>query len=229
MNANQLCQSLGVTKRRLDTWIRVGLPCSGRGSRRQFDPVAVRAWLIERGFAKARQIARTLGEIARHFEVAERTVAYWRGRGMPGSPGAYDLEEIAAWREREGLTRSDEDSERSQLLRIEAQTKQAKLERLLGELAPREPIRRAVVRYNQEAKTLLEQIPEAIYAKLPPQAPAADQWDEARMAVFAAAKRLVASTCQALADLAVSEEITGIRQKTTEEAEPVEATPEEPR
>ena len=36
--------------------------------------------------------------VARHFSVHLRTAAAWFAAGCPGQRGAYDLEQIAAWR-----------------------------------------------------------------------------------------------------------------------------------
>ncbi len=36
--------------------------------------------------------------VARHFNVHLRTAAAWFAAGCPGQRGAYDLEQIAAWR-----------------------------------------------------------------------------------------------------------------------------------
>ena len=43
-------------------------------------------------------IAPTRDQVARHFGVSLRTVAAWLAAGCPGQPGAYDIEQIAAWR-----------------------------------------------------------------------------------------------------------------------------------
>jgi hypothetical protein len=43
-------------------------------------------------------IVETRSQVAKHFGVHLRTFATWLGAGCPGQPGAYDLDQIAAWR-----------------------------------------------------------------------------------------------------------------------------------
>ena len=43
-------------------------------------------------------IVKTRDQVADHFGVHVRTVAGWLAAGCPGKRGAYDLEQIAAWR-----------------------------------------------------------------------------------------------------------------------------------
>jgi hypothetical protein len=43
-------------------------------------------------------IVPTRDQVARHFNVHLRTAAAWFAAGCPGKRGAYDLEQIAAWR-----------------------------------------------------------------------------------------------------------------------------------
>jgi len=45
-------------------------------------------------------IVPTRDQVARHFNVHLRTAAAWFAAGCPGQRGAYDLEQIAAWRNR---------------------------------------------------------------------------------------------------------------------------------
>ena len=43
-------------------------------------------------------IVKTRDQVAEHFGVHLRTAAAWFAAGCPGKGGAYDLEQIAAWR-----------------------------------------------------------------------------------------------------------------------------------
>ena len=45
-------------------------------------------------------VLKTRDQVADHFGVHVRTVAGWLAVGCPGKRGAYDLEQIAAWRNR---------------------------------------------------------------------------------------------------------------------------------
>ena len=49
-------------------------------------------------------IAKTRSQVDEHFGVHLRTFATWLGAGCPGQPGAYDLDQIAAWRAQRGPT-----------------------------------------------------------------------------------------------------------------------------
>ena len=43
-------------------------------------------------------VLKTRDQVADHFGVHVRTVAGWLAAGCPGQRGAYDLEQITAWR-----------------------------------------------------------------------------------------------------------------------------------
>src|ERR1700676_909876 len=101
MNAAELIASLDVSTQDLSAWIKRGLPCTGRGRRRVFDPSVVAHWLVEHGVATEQPtkqptwIVATLREVAEAFGVAPSTVrAEWRSAGMPGRAGQWDLAEI---------------------------------------------------------------------------------------------------------------------------------------
>lgn len=49
-----------------------------------------------------RWLAVNQSEVAGFFRVSLDTVATWRKKGMPGSPGRYDLAEVLAWWQSEG-------------------------------------------------------------------------------------------------------------------------------
>lgn len=89
--------------------------------------------------APQQQIVRTLKEVAAAFQVRYDTVKKeWRANGMPGKPGAYNLDEIAAWKKlrlREP-TADDDPVELQRRKRLaECRVKEAQAERL--ELANR--------------------------------------------------------------------------------------------
>jgi phage terminase Nu1 subunit (DNA packaging protein) len=202
MNRDQLVAALGIAPRKLNLWIRQGLPCTGRGRRREFDAAAVRTWLISQGYAKERQIAKTQADVARHFTVAERTVAYWLARGCPGEPGNYDLDEIAAWREREGQGRSDEDANKSRFLQVKTEREQLKLEEERGDLVKVDPIVRLFTRHIAEARSRLDQLPDQITAAVARVVPA-EELDGIRRRV----QDTLDDAYQSLADLLKAEEV----------------------
>jgi hypothetical protein len=92
---------------------------------------------------------------------------------MPGNTGAYDLDDIEAWRETQRPALSghegspDAESERARLLRIEADFKQAKLRNLLRDTVPVGPVIDLFRRTAHLAKSLMEQIPDELASRLP--------------------------------------------------------------
>lgn len=99
MTTRELCDALGISSRQLTAWRKRGLPATKTGRGYRYDAAAVRRWLIDQGLAKPQAIATTRADVAEHFGVHERTVAGWIAAGAPGSPGRYDLDAIAAWRD----------------------------------------------------------------------------------------------------------------------------------
>lgn len=144
---------------------------------------------------KPRDTASSLAEVARHFDVSERTVAGWRARGMPGRPRCYPLAEIAEWRGRELRPPPDEDL-RKRKQRVEIETAQLKLDRLRGRLLELEPVRRMFVRHVHECKAILDQLPDSLLATLPPKTPA-----RTRRRVRGDVARVIDDAVAALSDL----------------------------
>ncbi len=97
MTTAQLCHALGISARQLTAWRKRGLPATKDGRLWQYEPEAVRRWLIDEGLAKPQQLVATQAQVAEHFSRNRRTVADWFGTGCPGQAGEYDLEAIAAW------------------------------------------------------------------------------------------------------------------------------------
>jgi len=208
MNFEELRRLLSIEAATLRGWIRKGLPASGRGAKRRFEAEAVAAWLLANGHAQQRATAATIAEVAQHFQVADRTVSYWISRGMPGDRGAFDLDAIAAWRQREGLARSDEDSARSEGQKIKNQRETLRLERERGALVAVEPLRRLFVRHIHEAKAIFEAVPDRLLGILPSRLPAnAKAWQEIRRQFRGAAQGLVSEVCRALGDVLSAAEL----------------------
>jgi len=203
MTLKQLAAQLGVSTKTIRSWVDRGLPHGRRGRAYDFDPQRVAEWLVEAGLAKTRRVVRTRGEVARFFEVSERTIGYWQSRGMPGGPGDYDLDEIVSWREREGLGRSDEDSVRALGQRIDNEMKQLKLGQLRGELIAVEPIVRLFTRHIHEAKAIFEQIPERVLSALPAQTPA-----KTRRRIRQQCRKIIDDSLRSLSDLLAAPELT---------------------
>ncbi len=99
MTAADLCTSLGITRRKLNTWIQRGLPHGRKGRAYNFDPAAVEAWLVAAGLAAAPRIETTQDAASAALGVNRRTLREWLANGAPGRPGHYDVDAIAKWRD----------------------------------------------------------------------------------------------------------------------------------
>lgn len=89
---------LKVSLEQLASMIASGLPIGKNG---MLDPDAVAAWIQSQGLGSVAsgKVVRTMREVAEHFETTEGVVRKeWRPNGMPGRPGHYDLDAIAAWK-----------------------------------------------------------------------------------------------------------------------------------
>lgn len=201
MTLKELAAQLKQPAKQIRKWVAAGMPCERRGRAYKFDVAAVTVWLVENKHAKQRQTVRTQAEIANHFGVADRTVAYWRGRGMPGEPGDYDLDEIAAWRDREGLARVDANSVKAEGQRIDNELKQLKLDQMRGELVAIDVIVRLFTRHIHEAKAILDQVPDRAISALPAKTPR-----KIRTSVRDECRKIVDGACQSIADLLKAEE-----------------------
>jgi len=161
---NDLKTRLGIDGVRLESFIKAGLPCEQVNGQRLFLPEAVADWLIDNGYA-VYQVATTRAQVANHFGVTTRTIAYWSSEGMPGEPGSYDLAAIEEWRQQKrGESADQNDSERGKIMAVDRQLKELKLRQQLGEVAPVDPLLRRMERRIHEAKAILNQIPELVVA-----------------------------------------------------------------
>lgn len=115
----ELAEQLGVDNKQIGQWVRLGMPWHGKARKRAFDPLEVRAWLVNQGHAAedGPGLVTSIAQVAAHFDVSERTVTRWRSQGMPGEyrgngrPGLYALGEIEAWLKRKGLWGTDANDE----------------------------------------------------------------------------------------------------------------------
>jgi len=187
MTRADLAAALDVSVRQVDRWIAGGLPGTKKGRRREFDPAAVRAWLIEHGLAEAdAPTVETRDQVANYFGVHLRTVAAWLSAGCPGKSGRFDLAEIERWRKQtKPNTTAAEAVNRAELLAIKVDRERLARDRERGDMLPVDPLIRWAERYAAEIRARLEQLPDALVAGLPPKTP--------RRAVAAARKRLQAT------------------------------------
>ena len=117
---------------------------------------------------RKRPTAKTIAQVAVHFGVGERWAANWFARGCPGKPGRYDLDAIERWRQRNlAVTPGNGESAHARWMEARAERETLKVLQMRGELVPLEPIRRLFVRHVNEAKALMDQIPDRVLAVLP--------------------------------------------------------------
>jgi len=207
MNSQEICETLQINRRILGVWIKRGMPHTREGRAYQFDDEAVRKWLLQEGLVREENVVGAAGDVANHFGVSERTVQYWRNKGMPGEPGYFNLDAIALWRTEQGHASGQQTPStriREELLEIEKETKAARLQQLRGELVELDPVRRAGIRHIFEAKAILERIPDEVLALLPAKTPA-----RVKRPIREQVLQLVDAACQGLADMLRTAEITG--------------------
>jgi hypothetical protein len=140
-----LIEDLGISEEDLLGLLAQGMPSAVSGGSRVF--------------------VETVSEVAKALAVHERTIYLWKKRGMPGSTGQYDLDEIRQWREEQvDVDATPVESERAKLLSIERRQRELKLQQALGEVAPVDQWFRRMTRRVNEAKAVLVQFPEMITA-----------------------------------------------------------------
>lgn len=159
-----------------------GLPEVAAG---EFDPRHVADWLEARGLIEREfdpPVVDTVSRVAQAFGVRRDVVQKeWIPRGMPGSPGEYDLAAIAAWkRERKRdparqavnrvASRSASGSrQEKEIERLELDNESRRMRNLreAGTLIPREEPIRVVEKALLVITTQMEQLSERIAAVLP--------------------------------------------------------------
>ena len=195
LSAAALRKKLGLTPAKLAGLVKQGLPCKGKGSKRQFDPAKVAAWLRERGLARqvavppgAEQFVTTIAEAAQLLEVAPRTFAGWLTDptfpGKAGTPGRRDgyfpIAAIRAWHlATHGVSAksaaSDEVAAAAKRMRAQIQNdrEQVALEKDLGTIGDTEEMAAFCRRVAANAKALLDELADRVNARLPAKYPAA--------------------------------------------------------
>jgi hypothetical protein len=185
VNGAELRRRLGLSQRRLAALLKAGLPCTGRGRGREFDPLAVRAWLTAQGLVESpvpkalpEEILATWREVAARFERAERVIATWAHEGCPKPP--VSAREIETWAIAHGKRVGPESQSRDPLSVIRAQLQGRKLAaevELVEHRAARERARvvpvaevlATVLPYLAACRNLLEQLPERLLGHVPPE------------------------------------------------------------
>jgi excisionase family DNA binding protein len=207
MTSDELAKALGVNRQQVGKWVKRGMPHSRNGRVYVFDDEAVREWLLRKGIVEAENVVGSYGDVANHFGVSERTVQYWKNKGMPGEPGYFNLDAVKLWREEQGQTSGTSTTTsqaRERLIEIEVETKALRLAILQGNLVELDQVRRLLVRHVHEAKSVLERVPDLVLAELPVKTP-----KRIKRRIRATVTRLLDDACELLADMCRAGEVQG--------------------
>jgi hypothetical protein len=164
MNAAALARELGIREHEIDELVQRGLPFKVRGRSRSFELAAARGWLEANPHTDAK-VAKTIEEVAAFLGLSSRFVYTLRTKGLPGKPGHYPLDEIAAW-----IAKQDaKGPKKSQdlLMEIRAQRELLDLEREQGQVVKVDLPQRVMARWMAEATVELDQTVDRIAAALP--------------------------------------------------------------
>lgn len=116
---------------------------------------------------KTKWTAKNLAQVAEFFERSQQCINQWRSRGMPGRPGAYDLQEVLHWAISHGLLvervggedLGDGDSPALERYRAaRAQLAELELERQKKTLVPRDAMRNGLSRFAHHLRQLAERM-----------------------------------------------------------------------
>lgn len=129
------------------------------------------------GATAARWIAATLGEVAEFFGVEAQTVREWRtgAKPMPGSEGTWDLSAIAQWRCNRlkslgANAKSQEEIDLDMAIKREDHKKRLLANQIKAKtVADRATMIGKVAEMNNEARMLIEAIPDNLSPLLPPE------------------------------------------------------------
>ena len=158
---------------------------------------------LEALLAPAETVAKTTIEAAQHLGVNESTIDRWlKEPGFPGKAGDrgrrngyFPIERIREWAQRSTANRSQADATNARHRELEARaaTRELELDEKLGRLVDRDEVESLIVQQIATARSLLEEIPDAIAAAMPSKMP-----DRLRRLVTRIARRKVTQAIEAL-------------------------------
>lgn len=152
MTNKTIAEQLGITPADFTRLAGEGMPTA--------DVYSAAGWLVLNGRACVPRIV-SLKALARFFGVTVQAVRVWRDSGLPAiGPDRFDLDAVVQWR----LGRIRSSPAGDQLARAKAATAELALRERLGEVAPTEPLLRRLQRRINEAKAILNQLPDAVAA-----------------------------------------------------------------
>lgn len=123
--------------------------------------------------ADERWLLPTLADVAQLLGVHEQTVKNWRGEGLPGEEGRWDMRAIIQWRiakaEKRGLSIGDE-SERALLrekTKLDIERKRLELDEKAGKLVYRDAVHGELEEILSIVRVRLQAVPGEIAASVP--------------------------------------------------------------
>jgi phage terminase Nu1 subunit (DNA packaging protein) len=191
IGSSELLEKLDASPKALQGWIKEGLPHTGKGKSRRFDPDQVIQWLLANGkIVQKQRVAVTLAEAAQEIGVNKRTFAEWckdpSFPGRPGTPGRRDgyfpLGDIEKWRaERfsDGSAMGTDDLShlRASLLQVKLNREELEFLRESGAIIDAEAVEELLTSTIATAKSVLSQLADRIDSNLPNSLPPATKAD----------------------------------------------------
>lgn len=87
LTSDELLDLLAVSPERFDRWLTFGLPHTGKGKGRRFDPHGVYRWLADHDLAGVPAVADSQDDAGRFFQRTGRQIRRWIAEGCPaGEP-----------------------------------------------------------------------------------------------------------------------------------------------
>jgi phage terminase Nu1 subunit (DNA packaging protein) len=171
MNAEVLCEQLGIDELQLEKLISEGLPWTGTAKKKQFDNDAVVYWLIENGVADVEDdnIVKSTEEVGAALGVTGKAVEYWmKQEGFPGRVGYMPLDEIREWRKIwEDRRKSPKKDDGEDKLSIQDELRKLKLEQARSELISLHEVQGEFTRQSSHVRSELHNIPAKVESRLP--------------------------------------------------------------
>lgn len=198
IGVSDLARKLGVDDATIKQWIDLGLPVAKKRPQ-QFDPLAVRQWLIDQGMVQTDRVFRTRDEVAKAFGVTVRKVSHWiADPTFPGKPGDA-LQKNGHFPEnaiREWLSNQSQGQTplQQELLATKVELEKYKLAEKQGKLIDVEVVELERVRTATIVKEKLKQLAFELVAILPP-----DTNESIRSQLKSKADYIIQTVCEQVA------------------------------
>jgi hypothetical protein len=176
MNAKTVCETLEVSRAKLNEWIAEGLPWSGKDRNKQFDEPELVSWLLSNGKAELGNFTTVAAEAARELGVSPPQFSRWTKKpGFPGWKGYYPIDEIRDWRAQcpgPGRPRSAAKIAPTGQVDYAEELRRLRVEKALERLIDVRDVNRETLRAQQISTEHLGKLSATIEARLPSGLPA---------------------------------------------------------